>query len=40
MASYIIKQEHTVEVSGNKPNRGKRTLKKSRKSGKMPKNVK
>jgi hypothetical protein len=40
MASYDIKQEHTVEVSRNKPNRGKITLKKSRKSGKMQKNVK
>jgi hypothetical protein len=40
MASYNIKQEHTVEVNRNKPNRGKRTLKKSRKSGKMQTNVK
>jgi hypothetical protein len=40
MASFNIKQEHADEVNRNKPNRGKRTLKKSRKSGKMQKNAK
>jgi hypothetical protein len=40
MASYNIKQEHAVEVSRNKPNRGKRTLNNSRKSGKMQRNAK
>ncbi len=40
MASYNIKQEHTVEVSRNKQNRSKRTLKKSRKSRKIGENAK
>ena len=35
MASYNMKQEHIDDVNRNKPNRGKITLKKSRKSGEM-----
>ena len=37
MASYNMKQENIDDVSRNKPNRGKLTYEKSRKSGKRTK---
>ena len=42
MASYNMKQEQIDHVNRNKPNKGKITIKKSRKSGKikkMPKKI-